>query len=200
MNQTYTETVDIAFKNILNTEYTDELRNWRNQDFVRSNMTNHDIIEKEEHIRYIESLRHSKDNKVFLALNHQEPLAIITIKIHWDENYIEPGTYIINEKYLGKGYGIIMSYFRLEYIFELMPEGKMKTTILDKNERNISLQKKMGCVFEKNIIVADINGKQEAASVYSLTKEEWDKHKGDIEERIERSFGLKNIKRININD
>lgn len=200
MNRTYMKTVNIVFKNILNTEYTDELRNWRNQDFVRNNMINHNLIEKEEHVHYIESLRHSKDNKVFLALNHQEPLAIITVKIHWDENYIEPGTYIINEKYLGKGYGIIMSYFRLEYIFELMPEGKMKTIILDKNKRNINLQKKMGCIFEKNITVTDVNGKQEVASVYSLTKEMWDINKGNIEERIEHSFGLKNIKRININE
>lgn len=196
MNQTYTETVDIEFKNILDTEYTDELRNWRNQDFVRNNMTNHDIIEKEEHTRYIESLRENRDNKVFLALNHQEPLAIITMKIHWDENYIEPGTYIINENYLGKGFGIIMSYMRLEYIFELMPQGKMKTTILNKNERNINLQKKMGCVFEKNIMVKDVNGREEAASVYALTKELWDKNKQKIEQRIECNFGFKNIKRI----
>lgn len=196
MNQTYMKTVNIEFKNILNTKYTEELRNWRNQDFVRSNMTSHDIIGEEEHANYINFLRHNPNNKVFLAFNHGEPLAIITMKIHWDENYMEPGTYIINENYLGKGFGIIMSYMRLEYIFELMPQGKMKTTILDKNERNINLQKKMGCIFEKNIIVRDKNGKEEAASVYTLTKEAWEKNKQEIETRIECNFGLKNIKRI----
>lgn len=200
MNQICMETIDIKFKNILDTEYINELRNWRNQDFVRNNMTNHDIISEEEHMNYIAMLQQSQNNKVFLALNHQEPLAIITMKIYWDENYIEPGTYIINENYLGKGFGIIMSYIRLEYIFELMPQGKMKTTILDKNERNINLQKKMGCVFEKKIKVKDINGREEAASIYVLTKEDWDKNKKEIEERIERNFGLKNIKRINKND
>lgn len=199
MNQTCRKPVDIEFKNILDTEYTEELRNWRNQDFVRENMTNHDMIGKEEHEHYLESLRNSKNNKVFLALNHGEPLAIITIKIHWDEKYVEPGTYIVNREYLGKGYGIIMSYMRLEYIFELMPEGRMCTTILDKNERNINLQKKMGCVWEKNIMVKDAKGNEEAAAVYALTKEAWDANKTEIEERIEKSFGLKNIQRIDIN-
>ena len=72
----------------------------------------------------------------------------------------------------------------------------MKTTILDKNEKNINLQKKMGCVFEKSIMAADANGKEEPASVYFLTKEAWDKNKEEIEERLERDFGLKNIARI----
>lgn len=196
MNQTYKEPVAIEFKNILDTEYTEKLRNWRNQDFVRNNMTNHNLISEEEHRNYLDSLRNNKEQKVFVALNCQEPVAIITIKIHWEERYVEPGMYIINKDYLGRGLGIVMSYARLEYIFELMPEGKMKTTILDKNEKNINLQKKMGCVFEKSIMAADANGKEEPASVYFLTKEAWDKNKGEIEERLERDFGLKNIARI----
>lgn len=200
MNQTNNQPVSITFKNILDTEYTDKLREWRNQDFVRKNMTNHDIIGKEEHEKYIEFLRKSDTNKVFVALNHDEPLAIVTIKINWEEKYVEPGTYIINEDYLGKGYGIIMSYMRLEYIFELMPEGRMRTVILDKNETNINLQKKMGCVFEKHIQVEDNNGGLEQASVFYLTKEMWDAGKGSIEERIEKNFGLGNISRINIKD
>lgn len=200
MNPTYEEPVSITFKNILDTEYTEKLREWRNQDFVRKNMTNHAIIGEDEHAKYIESLRKSDTNKVFLSLNRGEPLAIITIKINWDEKYVEPGTYIINENYLGKGYGIIMSYIRLEYIFELMPEGRMRTVILDKNETNINLQKKMGCVFEKHIQVESADGKQEQASVFYLTKEMWEEGKKSIEERIEKNFGLENIKRINVKD
>lgn len=195
MNQTY-ETVEITFQNILDTPYTEKLREWRNQDFVRKNMTNHDIISLETHRKYIDSLKQSDTSKVFLAMNHGEPLAIVTIKINWEEKYVEPGTYIINEAYLGKGFGIVMSYMRLEYIFDIMPEGRMRTIILDKNERNISLQKKMGCQLEEHIEVEDQNGRKEPAAAYSLTKEAWDANKVTIRERIETNFGMSNISRI----
>lgn len=190
----------ITFKNLLDTPYTKELRIWRNQDFVRKNMTNHDIIGEEEHEAYLQSLRDNPSNKVFVALNNDEPLAIITIKINPQEGYVEPGTYIINEAYLGKGYGIIMSYMRLEYIFELMPQGRMRTVILDKNERNINLQKKMGCRLEEHIMVEDQHGAKEPASVFYLTKEMWDANKGSIEERIEAAFSMASISRIPVTD
>lgn len=188
--------VKITFKNLFDTEYTQELRNWRNQDFVRGNMTNHDIISEAEHNKYLDSLRHSKDNKIFVAFADKEPLAVITIKINTEENYIEPGMYIVNKNYLGKGYGIIMSYVRLEYIFAAMPEGRMRTVILDKNEKNINLQQKMGCKFAEHITVKDNNGNEEAASVFYLTKEDWDKNKSSIEERIKENFDLADIGRI----
>lgn len=194
------QAVHITFQNILDTSYTKKLREWRNQDFVRKNMTNHDIISESEHEAYIDSLRKSDTNQVFLACNHGEPLAIVTIKINREEHYVEPGTYIINEDYLGKGFGIIMSYMRLEYIFELMPEGRMRTVILNTNERNLSLQKKMGCVLEEEIMVRDQKGNEEPASVLYLTKEAWDQNKISIEKRIEDTFGLADIERIPVTE
>ncbi len=188
----------ITFKNILDTPYTMKLREWRNQDFVRKNMTNHDLIGEEEHKAYIEFLRKSDTDKVFLAMDREMPLAVVTIKINWKEQYVEPGTYIINESYLGKGYGIIMSYFRLEYIFDLMPEGRMRTVILDSNERNISLQKKMGCELEEHFMVEDKEGRKEPAAAYSLKKARWDKKKGSIAERIDARFGMENIERFSL--
>jgi len=190
------ESTHITFKNILDTPYTEELREWRNQDFVRENMTNHDLIGEEEHRAYLDSLRRSDTNKVFLAMNHADPLAVVTMKINWEEQYVEPGTYIINQKYLGNGYGIIMSYFRLEYIFDLMPSGRMRTVILDKNERNISLQKKMGCEQESHFMVEDKNGNQEPAAAYSIKKDRWDIEKISIAKRIDEKFGMENIERF----
>lgn len=192
------KSVAITFRNILDTEYVGKLREWRNQDYVRWNMVNHDFIGEAEHAAYIEFLRTSKTNKVFLAFNHEEPIAVISIKINWEEGYIEPGMYIVNENNLGRGFGIIMSYIHYEYIFELMPEGQMRKIILNENKTNINLQKKMGCAFEKYIQVQSKNGAPEQASVFYLTKEMWDAGKGSIEEKIDKNFGLHNISKINI--
>lgn len=198
MNTEDRQAVHITFQNILDTPYTKKMREWRNQDFVRKNMTNHDMIGEQEHENYINSLRESDTNQVFLACDRGEPLAIITIKINREENYVEPGTYIVDEKFLGKGYGIIMSYMRLEYIFDLMPQGRMRTVILNTNERNLSLQKKMGCVPEEQIMVRDQKGREEPATVLYLTRENWEANKGSIAQRIEDNFGLENIDRIEV--
>ena len=74
----------------------------------------------------------------------------------------------------------------------------MRTTILQKNERNINLQKKMGCEWEADIEVEDQNGQKENAVVLALRKQQWDANKKSIEERIENNFGMKNIRRIAI--
>ena len=196
MNPICEEQYDITFRNIFDTPYVQTLREWRNQDFVRKNMTNHAVITPEEHEEYMRGLEHSSTNKVFLAFYKGEPLAVITMKYNPEENYMEPGMYIINEKFLGKGFGIVMSYVRLEYIFTCLPEGRMRTLILEKNQTNRNLQEKMGCMLTERVMVQAQNGEEEPACVYYLTRQAWENNKAAIEERIAQNYDLARIGRI----
>lgn len=180
----------ISFENILNTEYISVMRKWRNQDFVRRNMTNQDIISEEEHIKYIQMLKEESDvRKVYVALkNNVIPFAVVNFIINRQEHYIEPGMYIINKDFLGKGYGQIVSYARLEYIFKIMPDGEMRTTILASNNRNIALQTQFGAIEHHKTKVIDGNGIMREASVLYLNKAMWEEKKVQIRSKIVRKF------------
>lgn len=51
---------DLELINILDTNYKDEMLSWRNQEFVRKNMRNPEIISIESHRAYLDSLKSGK--------------------------------------------------------------------------------------------------------------------------------------------
>lgn len=187
----------ITFKNLLDTEYTLELRNWRNKDFVRENMTNQKLISEKEHIKYLEMLRDDHETrKVFVAFDDNIPFAIVGFIINADSAYIEPATYLVDERFLGKGYGLVMSYAKLEYIFGIMPEGKMRTIILRSNKRNLKLQEKCGGEISGQKSLLDKDGIKRDAYILTITKQQWEEKRNIVLAEIRSRFGNINIGRI----
>ena len=121
----------IVFKNLLDTPYMQQLRIWRNLDFVRDNMTNKALISHEEHQKYLTMLHNNPDTrKVFVAMQDTIPFGVVNFSIYQESGYIEPGMYLVDSRFLGKGYGMVLQYVRLEYIFTIMPAGRMRTIVL----------------------------------------------------------------------
>lgn len=179
----------ISFKNILDTEYTMKMREWRNQDFVTKNMINQETITVEQHEKYLELLRAKSDTrKVFVCLENEKPFAILNFTIFREDNYIEPATYLINKSFLGKGYGLVVNIAKMSYIFKVLPCGEMRTKVLTTNNVNYKLQLKMGAKLRNIVSYTDEKGTdRELYSLYA-TKEMWEAKKPVLFEEIKQKF------------
>jgi len=182
------------FKNVLDTPYCMELLEWRNQKFIRENMVDKSIIDSENHLKYIERLRASSTQKVFIAFYDDNPVAVMTFKFM--DNIIESGSYVIHEEDMGSGFGVVTGYARFEYIFDRMPEGKMQTIILAHNQKNISLQKNFGCMFEGTTRLKKSDGIEEDAYIYTMTRDKWEINRPRIQRVVSRLIPIENIGRI----
>lgn len=179
----------ISFKNLFDTDYTLVMRDWRNQEFVNKNMVNQGYITEENHIKYLQMLREKKDTrKVYVAFADDKPFAIVNFSFYPEENYIEPGMYIINENFLGKGLGHVLSYAYLEYMFGVMPNGEVHSTILLSNKTNLALKEKFGFSLHHKTTVKDESGVERKASVLYLTKAMWQESKNEIMKKILGKF------------
>lgn len=183
-----------TFKNVLDTSYTGELLIWRNQEFVRKNMIDDSIISMEKHEKYLEKLRTTDKQKVFIAFFDDEPVAVMTFQ--FNEGNIESGSYVIHEDDLSKGFGVITGYARFEYIFNKLPNGRMQTIILEHNKKNINLQRNFGCVLAGTETIVKSDGTEEKAYVYTMTKEQWEKQRDKIHRLISRIVPVESIGRI----
>lgn len=183
----------LHFENIVDSKYKFDVRDWRNQEFVRKNMIDSSEITLEQHTSYLEMLRTSASQKVYIALLDDEPIAVMTFRIYNDDNKIVSGSYLIKEEYLGKGFGAVLGYVRMEYIFNKMPTGRMSTLVMASNKKNLQLQKDFGCTITKEEDIIRANGKEDKLITLEMTHEEWLSKKIKIERVISRLILLENI-------
>lgn len=176
----------VYFKNLLDTEYQETVLQWRNQEFVRANMLDNCLISAESHRKYLEMLRSSSTSRTYVVFIKDEPCAVMTIKIKPEEKSILTGSYLVHEKYQGKGIGVITGYARLKYVFDMMPDGIMETIILEHNKKNLSLQRNFGCSLKSIEPVILSDGTVENAYLFTMTREEWEERKDRIEKLIGR--------------
>lgn len=116
----------------------------RNQDFVRCCMANQDIISKENHHKWFQTLLGAHDKSYFIFLHHGKPAGVIGF---FD---IKDGTanwtlYLARENN-PKGLGTVMCTLALEKIFKKHPVSRIETCVLLNNEKSLHLHKKLGFV------------------------------------------------------
>jgi UDP-4-amino-4,6-dideoxy-N-acetyl-beta-L-altrosamine N-acetyltransferase len=104
---------------------------WRNSDRVRFNMHNSNILEKENHLKFLESLRKSTDKKYFLV----EDLGVIDF-INIDGEFAEVGLYSNPAKF---GVGQILVETILSF-----PYKHLYLEVIEDNYKAIELYKKFG--------------------------------------------------------
>lgn len=183
----------LHFVNIIDSPYKYEVRHWRNQEYVRSNMISSEIITKEQHEKYLDYLKTTKEQKIYIAMLDENPIAVMTFRHNLDEQKIVSGSYLIKEEYLGKGLGVILGYVRMEYIFSEMPEGTMRTFVMESNKKNLGLQRDFGCrEIGKEEIVRD-DGSKDNLVTLEMTKKEWEQKKSRIKRVMIRLLPIENI-------
>src|SRR5699024_4444787 len=102
----------IYFQNIfyVHHDIQQKVREWRNQDFVRENMFTTNIISKEEHNKFLSSLKDRKDKEFFIGFYEDKPFCVVNITQLCQTKY-EIGYYLIHKENRGKGFGFIAESF-----------------------------------------------------------------------------------------
>ncbi len=135
------------FKNLkqLNNKYDDDLLLWRNQDYVRKMMITKKLITKEEHNNYLNKVYNSTNYNIYIGFKNNNPFGVINIwEVDPKASIYEYGYYLINEKDLNSGLGILMEYFAIEKIFQINNKSTIKLNTFIYNKKTINLHKRFG--------------------------------------------------------
>lgn len=170
-----------------------QLRYWRNQEFVRKKMFNQGVISKEEHEAFIEKLNLDNYTKIFIAFYENKPFGVLNYHIR-EEGALEFGHYVIDEKYINSGLGVVLEYALLNHAFEGLKVKKVYCRTLTYNKKVINLHRKFGFIVEKTLKnIARRNNDLLDACMQAIYPDIWEKQRKKIEKIIKYIVPLENI-------
>ncbi|MCT4631829.1 MAG: GNAT family N-acetyltransferase [Firmicutes bacterium] len=175
----------VEFKDVFDIDESYILRvlAWRNQEFVRSKMVSKDIISEKDHLNYMGKLVGRDDNKIFVGFINGEAFGIVTCKV--EDTNIDYGYYLVKEELLGMGFGMLMEYFSIKYVFDNFFVDKIKIKVLDDNKKVISLHKKFGFKVSGNITFDE-----RSFVTMTLEKDIWEEKKERHKKIINKVFNV----------
>lgn len=122
---------------------------WRNEESIRLWMHNKDIITIEEHLKFVNSLKNSKDKKYLLVKSGDDYIGVLDFtKIDIITKTTELGIYV-NPKLHKKGYGKIILNSGIQYALSVLGMKKIKIEVYKDNLRAIRLYE--SCNFVKTM-------------------------------------------------
>lgn len=128
--------IDIQFVDLVEVDDdTKELvRVWRNEAEIRRFMINKHIIEKSEHLKWIDSLREKKNIKYWVVIIDNKPIGVVNLQnIDYSKKQSEWGIYIGESELRGKGIGKKIIYEFLTMFFNEMGFETLITKVLRQN-------------------------------------------------------------------
>jgi len=126
---------------------------WRNHSSIRKFMRNKEIIPLENHLKYVESLKHSKDKKYFLVKELNEYIGTIDFtEIDLNKKETHLGLYARPNL---RGVGDILMNSIIDYAFNSLEIKVLKLEVLKDNTKAIKLYKRFGfsMVEEDNVYI-----------------------------------------------
>jgi UDP-4-amino-4,6-dideoxy-N-acetyl-beta-L-altrosamine N-acetyltransferase len=169
---------NIQFVNILETDLKikEKVRKWRNKETVKNYMISQNAVSGREHLNWLNNLKESKSNKVWVIFIYDSPVGAAYLKnIDFKNLCSEWGFYIGEDSFRKKGYGKKILYELLKKYFEEMEFNELKTLVLRDNAVALKIYKKFG-FREKNIY------KVEDKNVLELEfhKKDWNKERNRL--------------------
>lgn len=137
----------------LSDEKKDMLLRWRNDDNVRKWMYTSDIISKENHFEFIDTLENNKSDKYFLVQQENKNLGVIYFN-NITKTDCKFGLYANVEL---KSVGKILLTCIFEYAFNNLALGEIFAEVFQENTKAISLYEKIGL---KKIDTKIVNNKK----------------------------------------
>lgn len=190
---------NVHFHNVLNLneDYISKLRQWRNQEYVRNNMFNQDIITEEEHNSFIASLKDNKEKCINVCFVGEKPFGVIHYDFFKENNNLEFGYYLVDSSYNNSGLGIIMEYAILNHAFYELMVHKVFCRTLTRNEKVVNLHSYFGFITE-GILRQHIKIKDNYLDVtfQAIDKNTWDLNKSKIEKYIKVLLGTYTVGKI----
>lgn len=190
----------VSFINILELDdiYIKNLRDWRNQDFVRQRMLNQQIITEEEHAGFIEHLKNNKEKRYYISFLGSRPFGVLCYDFDKKNNNLEFGYYLIEQDLINSGLGIVMEYSLLNHAFYDLKVNKVFCRTLASNEKVVSLHTKFGFVTE-GILKQHVKtiGGYDDITLQAITESMWAQKKEKIEKYIRVIVDIGRIGPIN---
>ncbi len=150
-----------------------EIRKWRNQDFVRRNMFTQDEISEENHMRWVENIRKDVNRHVFVFYLDDIPFGVENYTYDPEKNHVEIGNYLIDEEFQALGYGVIMTYFGLDIMYNVLGYENLYAEIIEYNKNAGSVSRFFGEQEEYKNATVEINGQQYRVNIVRGTKQDW---------------------------
>ncbi|OQA16771.1 MAG: hypothetical protein BWY64_02453 [bacterium ADurb.Bin363] len=190
---------DVHFHNILDldAEYISNLRNWRNQDFVREKMFNQGLISEDEHGKFIEHLREISEKRLYICFIGEKAFGVLDYNLFINNNSLEFGYYLIEQGYTNSGLGIVMEYALLNHAFYDLNVHKVFCRTLSNNEKVISLHKNFGFLTE-GVMKQHIKmvNRYMDVTIQAIYESIWRDNRIVIEKLLKVMLGNNNIGRI----
>lgn len=117
---------------------------WRNDERIRSWMTNNDEIPFSNHLRFIDSLKTREDRFYWLVYKNNTPIAVLDIiDVDYEKEETEPG-YYLNPDLLNSGEGLFLNYNFRNLLFNVVGFKYVKGNIKVGNDRAFLLSSFFG--------------------------------------------------------
>ncbi|WP_102692919.1 UDP-4-amino-4,6-dideoxy-N-acetyl-beta-L-altrosamine N-acetyltransferase [Rummeliibacillus pycnus] len=165
--------------------YVQLVLEWRNQKQIREMMFNSNIIQLDEHRKWIESLdQGDKIAKVFCY--NGLPMGVIQFTyLNREANIGEWGFYIGNSQ-APKGMGTLLGFTAINFLFNDLKLRKLCAEVLSFNKISLSFHQKLG--FSKDGVLRQHvlkKGDFYDVHIFSMFKNEWENHKEQIKQQLE---------------
>ena len=110
--------------------------NWRNETSTRINFLNQNIIDLNQHKKWIKNLRKNPNNKIYIFYKSKTPIGVCYIINKKKKYYL---SYSIDKKFRNRGYGGKMLKLFFKKINKKFYKNKIFATVLPKNKKSIKI-------------------------------------------------------------
>ena len=133
-------------------------------------MYNKDIIEFENHLRFISNLENRTDAYYWLVFNEKNvPIGVFDVtRVDYDKDFVEVG-YYLSPKRLGDGLKLLKECLYL--VFNVLDIKNVYFGVCDQNKNGMVLDEFLGCKFDQEEV---LNGEKYLIST-NLDKELFNK-------------------------
>ena len=160
-DQIYQKDIELVDFIDLSLEEKKMVLKWRNHESIRQWMFTQDIINLEDHLNYIESLKERRDRLYFLVKQNSNPIGVIDFTgIDFKNRCSEFGIFA-NPKL--KGMGRVLMKVILDYAFSVLKIDRLISEVLEDNQRAIQLYERYNfkntdtkTVNQKRVIIMEL--------------------------------------------
>lgn len=120
---------------------------WRNQDSVRLNMYNHEVIDLDTHMKWFASILKSESCQYFIYEQNLKPLGVLSFSEIDKKNKKATWAFYSGDTTV-RGVGSEMEQLALEYAFNKLDLNKLYCEVLEFNSAVINFHRKFGFKIE----------------------------------------------------
>ena len=162
------------------------IRKIRNQNSVRESMYTEHKISLDEHLAWVQRLKHDNRQIVFIVLIDDVVSGVVSVtaidRIHLKSDW----AFYLDTSVRG-GLGAALEFGLINFIFQRVELEKLNCEVIETNEAVVKLHKKFGFVEEgfrrENIIK---NESRVGVFCLGLTKSDWEKKRETFKKRYEK--------------